>query len=468
MSYRNPSKINSNSSTSGGYSDAIAMAIREDEIQEARTKANISSLVQGSLDAILAKQEGLNNLNKKVTKADLNMYNRVESDGFKTGFNSFDKKAEDLMFNSITKFNKIKSSIENGTSDDLELSKQGLASINSMIDQYGDAVPNILAVNEAINKQSSSAELDEQFSVTGAPAHQLAIISKLSQGSDDIDIIEENDNIILIDNNPGKWYNEDENGNLIEGKGPTKLNLFEFNRNLLNKNNPYLKYKVNPTRVESSAWSELVKQESGYNPNYVTDEDGQYRMTVDQQKAFKEKVTGLATYKKNDKGFYTYLPGDNNNEYNGFSTLLRKRGESIWEDEGNMQTLVKEKGLKSQWPKVIPQPGTKEFNEFVDGQYIPALKWLAEETLRKNSQDITLDQPGDVVSSNDTKTTSIKEDKNKSTYKTQEEFNNAWNNANPGDKLIGLDGKQYTKPGLKDDGQTRSFNVMEREALNKK
>jgi hypothetical protein len=468
MSYRNPSKINSNSSTSGGYSDAIAMAIREDEIQEARTKANISSLVQGSLDAILAKQEGLNNLNKKVTKADLNMYNRVESDGFKTGFNSFDKKAEDLMFNSITKFNKIKSSIENGTSDDLELSKQGLASINSMIDQYGDAVPNILAVNEAINKQSSSAELDEQFSVTGAPAHQLAIISKLSQGSDDIDIIEENDNIILIDNNPGKWYNEDENGNLIEGKGPTKLNLFEFNRNLLNKNNPYLKYKVNPTRVESSAWSELVKQESGYNPNYVTDEDGKYRMTVDQQKAFKEKVTGLATYKKNDKGFYTYLPGDNNNEYNGFSTLLRKRGESIWEDEGNMQTLVKEKGLKSQWPKVIPQPGTKEFNEFVDGQYIPALKWLAEETLRKNSQDITLDQPGDVVSSNDTKTTSIKEDKNKSTYKTQEEFNNAWNNANPGDKLIGLDGKQYTKPGLKDDGQTRSFNVMEREALNKK
>jgi hypothetical protein len=372
------------------------------------------------------------------------------------------------MFNSITKFNKIKSSIENGTSDDLELSKQGLASINSMIDQYGDAVPNILAVNEAINKQSSSAELDEQFSVTGAPAHQLAIISKLSQGSDDIDIIEENDNIILIDNNPGKWYNEDENGNLIEGKGPTKLNLFEFNRNLLNKNNPYLKYKVNPTRVESSAWSELVKQESGYNPNYVTDEDGKYRMTVDQQKAFKEKVTGLATYKKNDKGFYTYLPGDNNNEYNGFSTLLRKRGESIWEDEGNMQTLVKEKGLKSQWPKVIPQPGTKEFNEFVDGQYIPALKWLAEETLRKNSQDITLDQPGDVVSSNDTKTTSIKEDKNKSTYKTQEEFNNAWNNANPGDKLIGLDGKQYTKPGLKDDGQTRSFNVMEREALNKK
>jgi hypothetical protein len=468
MSYRNPSKINSNSSTSGGYSDAIAMAIREDEIQEARTKANISSLVQGSLDAILAKQEGLNNLNKKVTKADLNMYNRVESDGFKTGFNSFDKKAEDLMFNSITKFNKIKSSIENGTSDDLELSKQGLASINSMIDQYGDAVPNILAVNEAINKQSSSAELDEQFSVTGAPAHQLAIISKLSQGSDDIDIIEENDNIILIDNNPGKWYNEDENGNLIEGKGPTKLNLFEFNRNLLNKNNPYLKYKADPTQVESSAWSELVKQESGYNPNYVTDEDGKYRMTVDQQKAFKEKVAGLATYKKNDKGFYTYLPGDNNNEYNGFSTLLRKRGESIWEDEGNMQTLVKEKGLKSQWPKVIPQPGTKEFNEFVDGQYIPALKWLAEETLRKNSQDITLDQPGDVVSSNDTKTTSIKEDKNKSTYKTQEEFNNAWNNANPGDKLIGLDGKQYTKPGLKDDGQTRSFNVMEREALNKK
>jgi len=395
------------------------------------------------------------------------MYNRVESDGFKTGFNSFDKKVEDLMFNSITKFNKIKSSIENGTSDDLELSKQGLASINSMIDQYGYAVPNILAVNEAINKQSSSAELDGQFSVTGAPAHQLAIISKLSEGSGDIDVIEENDNIILVDNNPGKWYNEDENGNLIEGKGPTRLNLFEFNRNLLNKNNPYLKYKADPTKVESSAWSELVKQESGYNPNYVIDEDGKYRMTVDQQKAFKEKVTGLANYKKNDKNFYTYLPGDNNNEYNGFSTLLRKRGESIWEDEGNMQAYVKEKGLKSQWPKVIPQPGTKEFNEFVEGQYIPALKWLAEETLRKNSQDIKLDQLGDVVSSNENKTTSIKEDKNKSPYKTQKEFNTAWNNANPGDKLIGLDGKEYTKPGLKDDGQTRSFNMMEKEALNK-
>jgi hypothetical protein len=468
MSYRNPSKITSNSSNSNGYSNAIAIALREDEIQEARTKANISSLVQGSLDAVLAKQDGLNNLNKAVTKSDLNMYNRVESDGFKTGFNSFDKKAEDLMFNSITKFNKIKSSIENGTSDDLELSKQGLASIiNSMIDQYGDAVPNILAVNEAINKQSSSAELDEQFSVTGAPAHQLAIISKLSQGSGDIDIIEENDNIILVDNNPGKWYNEDENGNLIEGKGPTRLNLFEFNRNLLNKNNPYLKYKADPTQVESSAWSELVKQESGYNPNYVTDEDGKYRMTVDQQKAFKDKVTGLANYKKNDKGFYTYLPGDNNNEYNGFSTLLRKRGESIWEDEGNMQTLVREKGLKSQWPKVIPQPGTKEFNEFVDGQYIPALKWLAEETLRKNSQDITLDQPGDNVSSNKNKTTGSKENKNKKSIWTKEDIDK-WNKLAPGETLV-VGGSTFRKEGKTEQNnvQSRLGNMMEREALNK-
>jgi len=467
MSYRNPSKITSNSSNSNGYSNAIAIALREDEIQEARTKANISSLVQGSLDAVLAKQDGLNNLNKAVTKSDLNMYNRVESDGFKTGFNSFDKKAEDLMFNSITKFNKIKSSIENGTSDDLELSKQGLASINSMIDQYGDAVPNILAVNEAINKQSSSAELDEQFSVTGAPAHQLAIISKLSQGSGDIDIIEENDNIILVDNNPGKWYNEDENGNLIEGKGPTRLNLFEFNRNLLNKNNPYLKYKADPTQVESSAWSELVKQESGYNPNYVTDEDGKYRMTVDQQKAFKDKVTGLSNYKKNDKGFYTYLPGDNNNEYNGFSTLLRKRGESIWEDEGNMQTLVREKGLKSQWPKVIPQPGTKEFNEFVDGQYIPALKWLAEETLRKNSQDITLDQPGDNVSSNKNKTTGSKENKNKKSIWTKEDIDK-WNKLAPGETLV-VGGSTFRKEGKTEQNnvQSRLGNMMEREALNK-
>jgi hypothetical protein len=467
MSYRSPNKTTNNSSTSSGYSNSIAMALRDDEIQEARIKANISSLIQGGLNAVLAKQDGLNNLNKRVTKADLEMYNRVESDGFKTGYSAFDKKAENLMFDAITKFNKIKGSIENGTSDDLELSKQGLASINSMIDQYGDAVPNILAVSEAINNQSATAELSDQFSVTGAPAHQLAIISKISQGSSDIDIIEENDNIILVDNNPGKWYNEDENGNLTEGKGPTRLNIFEFNRNLLNKNNPYLKYKADPTRVESAAWSELVKQESGYNPNYVKDEDGKYSMTVEQQKAFKDKVTGLANYKKNDKGFYTYLPGDNNNEYNGFSTLLRKRGESIWEDEGNMQTLVKEKGLKSQWPKVIPQPGTKEFNEFVEGQYIPALKWLAEETLRKNSQDIKLDQPGDNVSSNENKTTGSKENKNKKSIWTKEDIDK-WNKLAPGETLV-VGGSTFRKEGKTEQNnvQSRLGNMMESEALNK-
>ena len=183
--------------------------------------------------------------------------------------------------------------------------------------------------------------------------------------------------------------------------------MFEFNRNVMNRDNNYLKYKVDPTKVEESAWGELVKQDSGYNSNYVTDKDGKYSMTFEQQEAFKEKVTGLTNYKK-DNGFYTYLPGDNNNEYNGFSTLLRKRGESLWEDEGNMQTFVKEQDLKSQWPKRIPQPGTKEFNEFVDNQYIPALKWLAEETLRKNSQDITLlDKPDNNVASDENKTTNV-------------------------------------------------------------
>ena len=437
MSYKNPTKITRNSITGGGYSNSIAVEQRNTSVNN----KNLSSLIQGGLDAVLTKQEGLNNLNNKVTKSDLEMYNRIESDGFKTGFSEFDGKMENLLFNSITKFNKIKSSIENGTSQDLELSKRGLGAINNMVDQAGDGTKNILAVSRAIQEQSNANKLDEQFSVTGAPAHQLAIIEKARNGSGDIEVLEENDNIILIDNNPGEWYNEDEDGNLIKGVGPARLNMFEFNRNVMNKDNNYLKYKVDPTKVEESAWSELVKQDSGYNPNYVTDEDGKYRMTVDQQKAFKEKVTGLATYKKNDKGFYTYLPGDNNNEYNGFSTLLRKRGESLWEDEGNMQTFVKEQGLKSQWPKRIPQPGTKEFNEFVEGQYIPALKWLAEETLRKNSQDITLDQVSDNVSSN----------KNKTTDSKNSQF------VNPPSDAVEV---------TKDIAQTRPFNMMEREALN--
>ena len=472
MSYKNPAKVIKNSPTGGGFSNSVA--VRQEKINESTNKKNISSLIQGGLNAVLAKQNGLNNLNEKVTKSSLGIYNRIESDGFKTGFSEFDSKMENLLFNAVTKFNKIKGSIENGTSQDLELSKRGLGSINNMIDQAGDGTKNILAVSRAIKEQVNTNKLDEQFSVTGAPAHQLAIIEKASNGSGDIEILEENDNIILIDNNPGDWYIEDDYGNLTKGTGPARLNMFEFNRSVMDKNNNYLKYKVDPTKVEESAWSEVVKQDSGYNPNYVTDEDGKYSMTVEQQKAFKDKVTGLANYKKDDKGFYTYLPGDYNNEYNGFATLLRKRGESIWEDEGNMQAIVKSKNLKSQWPKIFPQPGTKEFNEFVENQYIPALEWLAEETLRKNSQDIKLDQPGDNVSSNENKTTGSKENKNKSPYKTQEEFNNAWNNANPGDKLIGLDGKEYTKPvelGSRDrtsaDGQTRSFNMMEKEALGK-
>lgn len=404
MSYKNPTKTTKSSITGGGYSNSIAVKQNNTSVNN----KNLSSLIQGGLDAVLAKQDGLNNLNNRVTKSDLEMYNRIESDGFKTGFSEFDGKMENLLFNSITKFNKIKSSIENGTSQDLELSKRGLGSINNMVDQAGDGTKNILAVSRAIQEQSNSNKLDEQFSVTGAPAHQLAIIEKAKNGSGDIEVLEENDNIILIDNNPGEWYDEDEDGNLTKGVGPTRLNMFEFNRNVMNKDNNYLKYKVDPTKVEESAWSELVKQDSGYNSNYVTDEDGKYSMTFEQQEAFKEKVTGLTNYEKNDKGFYNALPGDNNNEYNGFSTLLRKRGESLWEDEGNMQTFVKEQDLKSQWPKRIPQPGTKEFNEFVDNQYIPALKWLAEETLRKNSQDITLlDKPDNNVAGNENKTTNV-------------------------------------------------------------
>ena len=42
----------------------------------------------------------------------------------------------------------------------------------------------------------------------------------------------------------------------------------------------------------------------------------------------------------------------------------------------------------------------------------------------------------------------MEDNKSKSPYKSQEEFDNAWKNTKPGQKIIGLDGKQYTKPGV--------------------
>lgn len=384
MSYSNPKEIKD------GILERSEKSLARQQEQQAKRQAlkestiasNITSLVKGGIDVVTNKNKALSKLNKSIVKGEQEMYDKVGSDGYDTGFNKYDQNSEAFLHGLISKFNETSNALNNGTLIDNELGKRQLAQIKNMVDIYGDAVPNIQSVAKLLKQQASADEKSAQFSVTGAPAHQLDIIRKISAGGN-VEILNEDNSLVLYDPE-AVW--KDEEGK--EHKG-ARLNISEFNKALLDKDNPYLKYKVDPSETELAAYNELVKQEEGFNDNYVTieastndenEEVSKQVMTPKQQTAYINNVTaGNVEIPTNDEGYYTQLPGGAGG-HNAFKTILLKGGESIWEDEGNM-------GEKTQWPKSFPTPGTKEFNDFVDNQYKPALNHLAKESLKNGATE---------------------------------------------------------------------------------
>lgn len=394
MSYSNPKQIKDG--VLERSEKALAMqqeaSAKRQALKESTLASNVTSLVKGGVSLVTEKTNALNKLNKSIVKGEQDMYNKVGSDGYDTGFNKYDENSEAFLHGLISKYNETKNALDQDILIDSDMGKRQLAQIKNMVDIYGDAVPNIQLVSKMLKKQANATEKGEQFSVTGAPAHQLDIIKKIAAG-EDVQILNEDNSIVLYD--PTMKYLDE------EGKEQTgaRLNISEFNRALEDKDNPYLKYKVDPSETELSAYNELVKQEEGFNDNYVTietstndnnEEVSKQVMTPDQQTAYIKNVTaGNVEIPTNDEGYYTQLPGGAGG-HNAFQTILLKGGESIWEDEGNM-------GEKTQWPKSFPTPGTKEFNDFVDKQYKPALNHLAQESLTQgaieNGIDLQIEEP---------------------------------------------------------------------------
>ncbi len=384
MSYRSPQQIKDGvleRSEKALAAQQEASAKRQ-ALKESTIASNITSLVKGGTSLVTEKNKSLNKLNKSIVKGEQEMYDKVGSDGYDTGFNKYDENSEAFLHGLISKYNETKNALDQDILIDSDMGKRQLSQIKNMVDIYGDAVPNIQLVSKMLKKQANATEKSEQFSVTGAPSHQLDIIRKISSGGD-VQILNEDNSIVLYD--PTITY-LDEKGK--EQKG-ARLNISEFNKALLDKDNPYLKYKVDPSETELAAYNELVKQEEGFNDNYVTietstnnqnEEVSKQVMTPDQQTAYINSVTaGNVSIPVNSDGHYTQLPGGGSSGgHNAFKTILLKGGESIWEDEGNMKRAT-------QWPKSFPTPGTEEFDKFVNNQYIPALQYLAKESLKNGA-----------------------------------------------------------------------------------
>ena len=178
MSYRNPKYIEDKSvDVIIKQTDAAkAEADKVDDQRSAMFKENVSSVVQGAVDAMTQQKKGLEDLNKSVTRNQINMYKRVGGEDFDTGFSDYDQQAETLFYDAITQYNEINFLLENNRLVDSEAGKKDLAKIENMIDVYGQSVPNIIAVAKAIEEQARPGA--DGFSATAVSYTHLTLPTK--------------------------------------------------------------------------------------------------------------------------------------------------------------------------------------------------------------------------------------------------------------------------------------------------
>jgi hypothetical protein len=363
--------------------------------RQARNTQNISALVNTGLSlatqSIAPKADALSELNKDYSKQTQRLYNKVGSSDYDTGFEGTDKKADVFMNGLIDDYYRIKNSIKD--MKDPSLGQQDLATIENMVNQYGEGVVNIRAFNSEI-QAASKADINsgKKLSNTGAPAAQLQIIRKISAGgpeAEDIEFRREGSNILLYDKTSKQT-----------------LNITEFNR-AQKAGEQYLKFAIPTEETTSGFFKQKIenKSEGGtFLEKYTTKTDeGGYKMTTQQQEDYKNDIMGKEPGSEYATGgmFEGLLTGDGN------------VAESIWEDQMFESGATKDLG---QWPTgeedgsvysgktsdeiiaAAKRPNaTQEEKElyklFYKDYYEPALNFLADQSLQgANELQITLDE----------------------------------------------------------------------------
>ena len=116
---------------------------------------NLTSLVQGGVNMLTEKKKALNKLNKSVLQEDQKIYDKIG--GFTTAYEGFDAKSEAFFGELIEKYNTIKTHLNNGSLRDVSLGQKDLANIKNIVDQYGAAIPKVLAMADEIDAAAKIA-----------------------------------------------------------------------------------------------------------------------------------------------------------------------------------------------------------------------------------------------------------------------------------------------------------------------
>jgi len=434
MSYSDPKLINDKTvQIVGGMTEMAKQQFAADrQAEQQRVTANISSLVQGGINALTPKAQAMNKLDKSVIKSSQNMYNKIGSSDFDTGLDKWDETLDGFMNGIVDQNNLTIQAMNNGSMIDLSKGQRDIAMYENIVDIYEEAVPNIKAASNVINRSANATDIGEKLSLTGPPPYQLDIIRKMNTDeAGDLQIIQEGNNIIIRD--PNATYIDPKTGKEVKG---TELNINQFNKAITDKENPYFKYAVDTKPDTERNFNQKIKsgKDGAFNPLYVTideeakDSNGQtvttYNMTPEQQEKFKKDVMG-------DKG---------NGYANGgqFAGLIEEFGESIWEDQmqgGDNNTQYPEEVPKMPTGsrEAIVKSGDKEALKLYDEQaeeygtyyndyYKPMLDALANQSLNNAaSNGIVLDKPKEEPADEETEEVTETEEVSETPETTEED-----------------------------------------------
>tara|TARA_Y100000389_G_C17470650_1_gene530349 strand:- start:8898 stop:10982 length:2085 start_codon:yes stop_codon:yes gene_type:complete len=368
MSYRNPKQIQDDGLRV--LSGQIARQQQKDDSRAQRNQqmlaANISSVSQGIMKSVADRKKGMKDLDNELVRGEATLLAEVAGKDRQIGKNNYDSGVEKLMYGKIEQYNYIMRNLSN--MEDPQKGKRDLAKIQSEVNDYAAVVPKMMAYVQVMEDQAKEGAKRKFSTIEGAPtAKELEVLRKISV----------NGEVNVYSNDSGDMIVQDKQGN--------KLNLTALNKVEMGE---WIKYQADTKEGTNKAFSEVIntKDGEGYNPTYVTydkaNKDAQPTMNETQYNAYLKATTGIDfvdgknNITTNTKGFYTDYPshGSGGGDVNSFSTMLNEAGESIWEDSGNMNE-------GTQWPNPIPEKGTKEFTDFINSQYIPALEYLANESL---------------------------------------------------------------------------------------
>lgn len=368
MSYRNPKQIQDDGLRV--LSGQIARQQQKDDSRAQRNQqmlaANISSVSQGVMKSVADRKKGMKDLDNELVKGEATLLAEVAGKDRQVGKENYDSGVEKLMYGKIEQYNYIMRNLSN--MEDPQKGKRDLAKIQSEVNDYANVVPKMMAYVQVMEDQAKEGANKKFSTIEGAPsAGELEVLRKISVNGE-----------VTV-------YSNDNGDMIVEDKQKNKLNLTALNKVEMGE---WIKYQADTKEGTNKAFGEVIntKDGEGYNPTYVTydkaNKDAQPTMNETQYNAYLKATTGIDfvggknNITTNSKGYYEDYPshGSGGGDVNSFSTMLNEAGESIWEDTGNMNQ-------GTEWPNPIPQKGSKEFTDFINDKYIPALKYLANESL---------------------------------------------------------------------------------------